>query len=121
MSVNDNSLVVRVEYAGRAILFTGDLEAEGEIALVGEGGAAADVVKAAHHGSRTSSTEELVTAVAAETVVISCGVANRFGFPHEEVLERWEQAGVRILRTDRDGAVTVRVTSGGNLATSTFR
>jgi competence protein ComEC len=120
--VNDDSLVVRLEFAGRALLFTGDLEAPGEAALVAAVAPAllrVDVVKAPHHGSRTSSSPALVAASTPALVVISCGVANRFGFPAAEVVERWRAAGARVLRTDQAGAVRLHIDPGGGLQVST--
>jgi competence protein ComEC len=119
-SVNDNSLVVAVSYGGRTILFAGDLEAEGEEALVAAGVERVAVVKVAHHGSPTSSSAAFVEATAPEVAVISCGVANAFGFPSEDVLARWRGVGARVQRTDLDGAVTVTVGISGALGVSRF-
>jgi len=121
--VNDDSLVVRLEFAGRSLLFTGDLERPGEAALVASAPPAllhADVVKVPHHGSRTSSSPALVAATTPATVVISCGVANRFGFPAAEVVARWRAAAARVLRTDESGAVSVRIDPDGRLQVSTM-
>jgi competence protein ComEC len=115
-SVNDNSLVVLLRYAGRSILFAGDIEAEGEQALVDAGVGRVDVVKVAHHGSRTSSSPAFVAATSPHVAVISCGVGNLFGFPAPEVVERWQRAGARIERTDIGGAVTVVIGPTGTLA-----
>jgi competence protein ComEC len=111
LSTNDNSLVLRVTAHGRAMLLTGDLEGEGEILLAASAGGAAraDVVKVPHHGSRTSSTDELLDAVRPRLAIASLGDANRFGFPHEEVVARYAHRGIRLLRTDRQGAVTIRL------------
>lgn len=117
-SVNDNSLVVEVRYAGRSILFAGDLEAEGEAALPSVG--AVDVVKVPHHGSPTSSTAAFVAATRPRLAVISCGVANAYRFPAPAVVARWEAAGAHVLRTDRDGAVTLRVEVDGALTVEKF-
>jgi competence protein ComEC len=67
-----------------------------------------------HHGSRTSSTPALVDAVRPSLAVISCGVRNRFGHPSAGTLGTLEAAGVRVKRTDRDGAVVVK-TNGTDL------
>lgn len=115
-TVNDNSLVVVLRFAGRSILFAGDLEQEGERALVAAGLRHVDVVKVAHHGSRTSSSPELVAATSPSLAVISCGVANAFGFPADEVVERWRRAGATVLRTDQGGSITVVVGATGTLA-----
>lgn len=115
---NDNSLVLRASYAGRALLFPGDLELPGELALLEEhdrrgGELRADVLKVPHHGSRTSSSASLLREVAPALAVGSLGRRNRYGFPHREVLERYREAGICLLRTDRDGAVQVAVTPDG--------
>ena len=115
-TVNDNSLVVALRYRGRTLMFTGDVEAEGEDVLVAAGLGAADVVKVPHHGSPTSSTAALVAATHPALAVISCGVANAFGFPSPDVVERWRAAGADVARTDLDGAVTVTVDAAGGLA-----
>jgi competence protein ComEC len=119
-TVNDNSLVVALGYRGRTIVFTGDLEAEGEDALVAAGIGHADVVKVPHHGSPTSSTSGFVAATHPRLAVISCGPANAFGFPSPEVVERWSDAGAEIARTDRDGAITVTIDANGALAIDRF-
>jgi competence protein ComEC len=120
LSVNDASLVLRVGFAGRALLFAGDLEADGEGELVGRRAlgqvVAADVLKVPHHGSRTSSSDELLEAVAPKLAIMSLGWRNQFHFPAAEVLARYAAAGARVLRTDRDGAVTVRITDDGAIA-----
>ena len=115
-TVNDNSLVIALRYRGRTLVFTGDVEAEGEDAAVAAGLGAADVVKVPHHGSPTSSTAGLVAATHPALAVISCGAANAFGFPSPAVVERWQAAGAEVARTDRDGAITVTVDAGGGLA-----
>jgi competence protein ComEC len=120
-SVNDNSLVVTVSYAGRTIAFLGDLEAEGEQAAVDAGLPRVDVVKVAHHGSPTSSTPSVIAATHPSVAVISCGAANRFGFPSPAVVERWRASGAEVARTDVDGAVTVTIDATGQLAVARAR
>jgi competence protein ComEC len=119
-STNDNSLVVAIRYAGRTVLFAGDLEAEGEDVLVAAGLAHADVVKVPHHGSPTSSTAPFVAATRPEVAVISCGVANRFGFPSPAVVARWRAAGAEVERTDQAGAVVVEIAADGALTVERF-
>jgi competence protein ComEC len=75
----------------------------------------ADVLKVPHHGSRTSSSDELLEAVAPRLAVMSLGWRNQFHFPAPEVVARYATAGAGVLRTDRDGAVTVTVAPGGVL------
>jgi competence protein ComEC len=101
---NDASLVLKVSYGATAFLFPGDVEAAGEAAAVARGGLRADVVKIPHHGSRTSSSAAFVAAVAPRLAVASVGGGNRYGFPHEEAVARWREAGALVLRTD-EGAV----------------
>ncbi|HSK03365.1 MAG TPA: ComEC/Rec2 family competence protein, partial [Kofleriaceae bacterium] len=119
-SVNDNSLVVELRYRGRSILLLGDLEAEGEALLAEAGPPRADVVKVAHHGSPTSSTAPLVAAARPALAVISCGRANRFGFPAPAVVARGRAAGADVARTDTDGTITVTVDARGALHVDRF-
>ncbi len=121
-SENDRSLVLRLGYAGRRVLFAGDLELTGELALLEDAEARraldevnADVLKAPHHCSSTSSSESFVKAVAPSWVVCSLGRHNRFGFPHDEVLSRYAQIGSTVLRTDESGAIGVTILSSGTL------
>jgi competence protein ComEC len=119
LSANDNSLVLRIDRAGRRIVFSGDLEAEGEdelVAALGPPALAADIVKVAHHGSSTSSTPQFVVATSPRLAIISCGLANRFGFPDQAVVDRWRAGGARIWRTDLDGSLTVVIDRAGTVA-----
>jgi competence protein ComEC len=114
---NDNSFVVRLRYGARAMLFVGDAEREEERDLVALGSAAlrADVLKVGHHGSRTSSSEELLAAVRPTEAVLSVGARNRFGHPSGETLAALARVGARVWRTDRDGAV-IAITDGDHLS-----
>jgi competence protein ComEC len=95
-------------------LFLGDLEAGGETALVASGAdLRADVLKLAHHGSRSSTTSALLAAVAPRLAVASAPLHGRFHWPHPEVRERLAGAGVPLAWTGRDGALVVRAESGG--------
>src|SRR5205807_6258830 len=79
-----------------------------------------DVLKVAHHGSRTSSTEEFLSAVTPAFAVISDGFENSYGHPHASIIERLEQHHAEILRTDQQGLITIR-TDGRRLAVETYR
>jgi len=117
---NDDSVVVEVRFGDVSLLLPGDVEsaAEAEVAqLIAPAGVR--VMMAPHHGSATSSTWPLIGAAAPDLVVISAGRGNRYGHPHAAVLDRYRAAGARILRTDLDGAVTVR-TDGRVLEAETF-
>ena len=116
---NDNSFVLRVTHGTRSFLFTGDVEHEGELDLALHPAALrSDVLKVGHHGSRTSSNEPFLRAVAPSLAVISAGRANRFGHPHPEVLERLTQHTRQILRTDQVGGVEV-LSDGSHLTVTT--
>lgn len=121
-SDNDSSIVLRLSYAGRAILLAGDVEARGERSLL-DGGRRlhADVVKAPHHGSRTSSSADLIERTAPSWVVFSVGAGNRWGFPAPEVVARYRAVGAEVLRTDLDGAIVVRLDRRGGLSVERAR
>jgi competence protein ComEC len=111
LSPNDNSLVLRLVYGQTAALWTGDVEYWGEAYLVDSGASLrADLVKAPHHGSRTSSGAALVEATGAAHVVFCTGRGNRYGFPHEEVAGRWARSGARAWDTARHGQLTFWLT-----------
>ena len=106
---NNNSLVLLLDYQGHKILFTGDIEEEAEYVLVkGNIDLQSRVLKVPHHGSKTSSTEDLIEKVNPEAAVISVG-NNSFGHPAQEVINRYKDEGVRVFRTDKDGAVLIDI------------
>lgn len=119
--LNHRSLVIGIEYGSRRFLFPGDIDDAREDELL-ESGAdlRSDVVLAPHHGSSTSNSEAFVNAVSPKFVIFSVGTRNRFHFPRTDVVERYAERGVKVLRTDRDGAITVR-TNGRDLSVKTFR
>ena len=115
-SANSGSAVVAMRVGGYAFLLTGDLEAEGEAQAIQEIREHAAffegcslILKAAHHGSATATTEAFLGAVRPAVSIISCGRNNRYGHPAAETLERLERAGSEIFLTPQDGAVTVTV------------
>ncbi len=116
---NNDSLVLRIRYGQRSFLLTGDVErpieqwmlTENELQLT-------DVLKVAHHGSKTSSTEEFLGAVSPLFAVISVGYGNSYGHPNPDVVARLAQHGTVVMRTDQDGLVTVR-TDGRRLFVET--
>ena len=101
-------------------LLSDDIEKRVESTLVGKHAPlASEFLKVPHHRGKTSSIEPFLAAVTPRIAVVSVGEANPFGHPAEVVLERYERAGVRLLRTDRDGAVTA-VSDGQSLEVHTF-
>ena len=119
-SGNNDSLVLRLQFGNRSILLTGDIEAETETLLVDQDSdLSADVVKVGHHGSRTSSTENFISATRSRFAVISVGQHSIFGHPAKEVVERWQASGARVLTTGRSGTITF-VTDGRNLEVETL-
>ena len=120
-SDNDNSVVLRITYGSRAFLLTGDIEKNAEAAIVSGGGTlSADLLKVAHHGSRTSSTEPFIDAAGAGYAVISVGRSSPFGHPHPEVVERLRAAGAKVITTGERGTVSFS-TNGNDLVVETFQ
>jgi competence protein ComEC len=120
VSDNNHSLVVRLIYGERNFLLTGDVEKETERELTDAPEfLPADVVKVAHHGSKTSSTEGFIKAAQAKIAVISVGRDSPFGHPKREVVERWKSAGARILTTGENGTISFS-TDGKDLQMETF-
>ncbi|PYQ60029.1 MAG: DNA internalization-related competence protein ComEC/Rec2 [Acidobacteria bacterium] len=101
---NNSSVVLRVRIGERTIVLTGDIEHETESDLADRIGPA-DVLKVAHHGSRSSSTAVFLNAVSPRVALISCGRRNLFGHPHREVLNALQQRRIQIFRTDVNGSV----------------
>lgn len=108
---NNASIVLRVVAGGRTFLLTGDIEKEAELYLA-DVDLHADVLKVAHHGSRSSTSAGFLDNARPRVAVISCGRRNLFGHPHAEVLEALRERNVRTWRTDRDGSVDIEVREG---------
>lgn len=107
--INSNSLVFRLEYGRFHMLFMGDAGTETENRLLMHGDdLQADVLKVGHHGSAYGTTPGFVRAVGASAAIISVGRDNLFGHPAKQTLATLQSADVRVYRTDRDGAVTLR-------------
>jgi competence protein ComEC len=110
---NDASCVLRVAAGERAMLLAGDIERGAEAELAARGGLRADALLMPHHGSRSSSSAAFLEAVRPRLAVAAAGYRNRFGHPAADVLARYAAVGARVLRTDRDGAVTLRLAPDG--------
>ena len=105
---NDTSIVLRIEYGSTSFLLTGDMEKTAETDLVNSGvNLRADVLQVGHHGSSTSTGYLFLNSVLPEMAVISCGVNNKYGHPHEEPLSILRDAGVDVYRTDLQGTITI--------------
>lgn len=102
---NEDSLVLRARMNGKTWLFTGDLPATGEADLVAQVALKADYLKAGHHGSKTSSSAEFLTAVKPQRIIISAGRHNRYGHPHAETLARLAAAGIPYNNTADSGMI----------------
>lgn len=119
-SDNNASLVLRLTLGQRSFLLTGDIEKETEARLVEAGELLkADVLKVAHHGSRTSTTAEFLARVQPQHAIISAGNPSPFGHPHAEVLARLQAAGAQLWQTSQCGAITIS-TDGVDLQVNTF-
>jgi competence protein ComEC len=110
---NDNSLVLRVDYRQRSVLFTGDAEQHAESRLLAAGSPlSADILKVGHHGSRTSSAAAFLKAVRPKLAIVSAGAGNPFGHPHAEVRARLRAHAGAVLELARTGGV-IAETNGG--------
>lgn len=115
-SLNDYSIVCKVEYGNTSLLLTGDAEAVVERELLYSGfDLEADVYKCGHHGSSTSNTEEFLDAVNPSAAVVSCGKNNDYGHPHKEVRKALSDRNIPVWRTDTDGTI-VMYSDGENIS-----
>jgi competence protein ComEC len=107
---NDNSVVLRLVDGDASMLLAADIERAGAERLAGCGAAIrSTILKVPHHGSAGAAIPEFMQAVRPELAIISVGENNPFGHPSEEMLGELERVGAKVMRTDRDGAVTVTV------------
>ena len=117
---NDASLVLRLTYGEVSFLFCGDVESSGEQEILKAGGnLQSAVLKVPHHGSKSSSTPDFLAAVRPQFAVFTVRGGARPRLPNPAVLERYETMGVKVLRSDRHGAITF-ITDGKDLRVQTF-
>ncbi len=117
---NNDGLVLLLRYGEKRFLFTADIESSAEAAILsGAWNLKSDVVKVAHHGSRTSSTVGFVQATAPQLAIISVGRRSMFGHPHKEVVERWQWKGAAVMTTGMKGTISIN-TDGRTLSLRTF-
>lgn len=109
---NDGSIVAQLVYGSSTVLLTGDAGFETEEKLIALGEPLeSNILKVGHHGSKTSTSQELIQAVRPGLALISVGAKNMYGHPTEEVLERLQKAGVPVMRTDQDGTIVCTLTT----------
>lgn len=117
-SSNDSSVVLRVDYGETSVLFTGDAETASERDMLNRYGGRdggqldCDILKAGHHGSSSSSSQNFLEAVTPDFAIISCGAGNKYGHPHREIVTRYTNMGIDILRTDEEGSIVFTSTGG---------
>jgi len=118
---NNESVVLMLKYGETEVLLTGDIEAKAERQIILSGANLdADILKVAHHGSKTSTLAEFLYEVSPQVAVIQVGTKNRYGHPTQEVLSRLENFGVKLYRTDVDGGVKV-ISDGVNYLINTVK
>ena len=108
---NEASIVMRMDYKGLSVLFTGDIASSTEaqvLKLTNREILDCDILKVCHHGSKNSSSTDFLEAVDPRIYLISCGLMNRYGHPHKDTLERIGSEGGKVLRTDHMGAVEIK-------------
>ena len=107
---NEMSLVIKAEHGDTSVMLTGDAEFESEAAILkhwSDESLQVDILKVGHHGSRTSTTDEFLAAMNPSVAVISCGEGNSYGHPHEEIVDKLTEKGIKIYRTDKDGTIVI--------------
>ena len=115
IDANLSSIVIEMTYGTQKFLLTGDMEVENEENRAWND---IDVLKVAHHGSSSSSSEEFLEQIKPEIAIISCGKGNDYGHPHKEILERLEKMNCEVYRTDLLG--TIRLTCDGTTSQLEF-
>ena len=107
-NLNDDSLVMRLEYGDTSFLFTGDMTSKAERDLLEDGAnVKCDVLKVGHHGSSGSSSYRFLYEAEPKIAVISCEAGNSYGHPHEEALSRLNDCGAEVCRTDLEGSIII--------------
>lgn len=115
---NENSLVLRMKYFDTSMLFTGDLESEGETNISSD--IKSNILKVGHHGSKTSTSEEFLKKVSPQIALIGVGKNNSYGHPNDEVLDRLEKINCNIFRTDYYGEIMMKIYKNGKILINKF-
>jgi competence protein ComEC len=116
--INDVSIVLLGEVAGRRFLLTGDVEDDVDPLLATRGLPSIDVLKVAHHGSATASTPAFLDAVRPGIAIVSAGAGNPYGHPARSTIDRLRGTGARVLRTDTDGTIQISIDPSGDIGVS---
>lgn len=120
--INDASIVVDLRYGGQNVLVCGDISASVEACIIkAHPDLRADVLVVPHHGSRHGSSEAFLDTVKPKIAVVTVGKTNIFGLPHTETIERLAKRGIKVLRTDLHGAITIKMDGGTFIDVSHFR
>jgi len=110
--INDRSIVLLGTIGGLRVLLTGDLEDDVDPVLIARGLPRIDLLKVAHHGSATASSEALLEAIRPRVAAISVGADNTYGHPATATLDRLRSVGARVFRTDIDGSIEISFAAG---------
>ena len=123
-SINNNSLVCKLNYKNYSMLFTGDIEAIAEKTILKKYSKnlnilKSDILKVAHHGSKTSSITEFIEKIKPKYAIIGVGEDNKFGHPSDSTIQNLEKANIRIYRTDKMGEIELK-TNGKDIEINGF-
>ena len=122
--INNNSMTAKLVYGKFTMLFTGDIEAIAEEQIVkmyqNNNNLDCDILKVAHHGSKSSSIEEIVGKITPKIAVIGVGKDNKYGHPNKDVIARLQNNGSRVFRTDENGEISIVVNSKEKIKISSF-
>lgn len=123
-SINNNSLVCKLNYKNYSMLFTGDIEVIAEKAILKKYSKnlnilKSDILKVAHHGSKTSSITEFIEKIKPKYAIIGVGEDNKFGHPSDSTIQNLEKANIRIYRTDKMGEIEMK-TNGKEIKINEF-
>ena len=122
-SLNNNSIVCKLYYNDFSILFTGDIEKESEKRIIKEYDKKilkSNVIKIAHHGSKTSTTSNFIDTVSPSIALIGVGENNNFDHPNIEIINRLKENNIDIYRTDLDGEITLTINKKGRIKTDRY-
>lgn len=116
-TANNSSVVTKMTYGDVSIMFMGDAEVEAEEVILNNGfDLSAQILKAGHHGSDTSSSQEMLDAINPKIAIISCGIDNKYGHPKQVTLDKFDAMGIKYYRTDEQGTIKLEI-DGTNITT----